>query len=185
MRLFRLFKHFLSETSYGTLISDPIAFRHYLELWSAKHPEIFPPEITSGFWFHGFVTSRKLNLRMRRIQLLETGKCTSCDRNSRCPTWLVEQMKSRKACSCADMGYRLMLWLTCLGAPASYWYRVCQGLARLFLVGTTVKDPKLLPVNLVADEKHSWLLGEHIYIPTTVPAGCFLGVDIVESADTR
>lgn len=74
MRLFRLFKHFLSETSYGTLISDPIAFRHYLELWSAKHPEIFPPEITSGFWFHGFVTSRKLNLRMRRIQLLETGE---------------------------------------------------------------------------------------------------------------
>jgi len=38
-----------------------------------------------------------------------------------------------------------------------------------------MKDPKLLPVNLVADEKtYGWLLREHIYIPTTVPAGCFL-----------
>jgi len=50
-----------------------------------------------------------------------------------------------------------------------------------------VKDPKLLPVNLIADEKHSWRLGERIYIPTTVAvaAGCFLGVDLVESAGTK
>lgn len=42
-----------------------------------------------------------------------------------------------------------------------------------------------MPVNLIADEKHSWLLGERIYIPTTVAAGCILGVDVVESADTK
>lgn len=42
-----------------------------------------------------------------------------------------------------------------------------------------------MPVNLVADEKHSWLLGERIYIPTTVAAGCILGVDVAESADTQ
>jgi len=48
-----------------------------------------------------------------------------------------------------------------------------------------VKDPKLLPVNLIADEKHSWRLGERIYIPTTVAGGCFLGVDLVENAGTK
>lgn len=52
-------------------------------------------------------------------------------------------------------------------------------------MGTTVKDLNKMPVNLVADEKHSWLLGERIYIPTTVAAGCILGVDLVESADTK
>jgi hypothetical protein len=36
-----------------------------------------------------------------------------------------------------------------------------------------------------SSEKHSWLLGERVYIPTTVAAGCILGVKIVESADTQ
>ncbi len=34
-------------------------------------------------------------------------------------------------------------------------------------------------------ELHSWLLGERIEIPKTVAAGCILGVDVVESADTK
>lgn len=52
-------------------------------------------------------------------------------------------------------------------------------------MGTTVRDAPQIPVNLVADEKHSWRLGECIYIPTTVATGCILGVDVVESADTQ
>lgn len=78
-----------------------------------------------------------------------------------------------------------MLSAYVFGRNASYWYRVCQALGRASIVGTTVKNPKAIPVNLIADEKHSWLLGERIYIPTTVAAGCILGVDIVESADTQ
>lgn len=70
------------------------------------------------------------------------------------------------------------------GRDASYWYRLQQALGRFSLVGTTVRDPEQIPVHLVADEKHSWLLGACIYIPTTVAAGCILGVDVVESADT-
>lgn len=71
------------------------------------------------------------------------------------------------------------------GRDASYWYRLHQSLGRFSIVGTTVKDPNKVPVNLIADEKHSWLLGERIYIPTTVAAGCILGVDVVASADTQ
>lgn len=41
-----------------------------------------------------------------------------------------------------------------------------------------------MPLHLVADEKHSWRLGERVCIPTTVGSGCFLGVDIVGSAET-
>lgn len=64
----------LSEAAYKTLISNPTRFRNYLNLWLAKHPEIFPAEMVTGFWFHDIITSRKLNLKMRRIQLLETGE---------------------------------------------------------------------------------------------------------------
>ncbi len=70
------------------------------------------------------------------------------------------------------------------GRDSSYWYRLYRSLGRLSIVGTTVKAPQLIPVHLVADEKHSWRLGERIFIPTTVGSGCFLGVDIVASAET-
>jgi hypothetical protein len=36
----------------------------------------------------------------------------------------------------------------------------------------------------VADEKHSWWLGERIYITVTAAMGCFLGVGFSEGADT-
>ena len=37
------------------------------------------------------------------------------------------------------------------GRDASYWYRVCQALGRCSIVGTTVRDPNTIPVNLIAD----------------------------------
>jgi len=70
------------------------------------------------------------------------------------------------------------------GHDDSYWYRLYQSLGRLSIIGTTVKDPASMPLHLVADEKHSWRLGERVFIPTTVGSGCFLGVDIVGSAET-
>jgi hypothetical protein len=36
---------------------------------------------------------------------------------------------------------------------------------------------------LVADEKHTWWLGERVYVATTAAAGCFLGVGLSETAD--
>jgi len=50
------------------------------------------------------------------------------------------------------------------GHDPSYWYRLHQGLGRLSIVGTTVKNPDAIPANLTADEKHTWLLSVIIYI---------------------
>src|SRR5207247_1010642 len=58
------------------------------------------------------------------------------------------------------------------GRDAMYWYRLEQGLGRFSLVGTTVKNPERLPKDLVADEKHSWLKGERVYIATTAAQDC-------------
>jgi hypothetical protein len=63
-----------------------------------------------------------------------------------------------------------------------YWYRLPQGLGRFSLVGTTVKTPECLPKDLVADEKHSWLQGERIYIATTAGRDCIWGASIAKSA---
>ncbi len=49
----------------------------------------------------------------------------------------------------------------------------------------TIKDPQKLPPHLVADEKHTWLGGNRVYLPTTVAKGCFLGVSFTESASAE
>ena len=68
------------------------------------------------------------------------------------------------------------------GRDAMYWYRLQQGLGRFSLVGTTVKTPEHLPQDLVADEKHSWLQGQRVYIATTAGRDCILGASVAKSA---
>lgn len=50
------------------------------------------------------------------------------------------------------------------------------------MVGTTVKAAQRLPQDLVADEKHSRLDGETIYIATTAGEGCIRGASVTDSA---
>lgn len=63
-----------------------------------------------------------------------------------------------------------------------YWYRIEQNLGRNSIVGTTIKDPNLLPEHVAADEKHSRLMGEKVNVATTVGDQCILGAAISENA---
>ncbi|MBF0226715.1 MAG: hypothetical protein HQK76_14780 [Desulfobacterales bacterium] len=63
-----------------------------------------------------------------------------------------------------------------------YWYRIEQSLGRNSIVGTTVRNPNDLPQHLVADEKHTWISGEKVYVATTVGEECILGVSIAKDA---
>ena len=65
-----------------------------------------------------------------------------------------------------------------------FWYRAWLAFGRPSLVGTTVKDPHQVPRDLVADEKLTQVAKQQVYVPTTVGGGCFLGVSVVEAADT-
>jgi hypothetical protein len=58
-------------------------------------------------------------------------------------------------------------------------------LGRYDLVGTTVKTAPVLPVDLLADEKHIKLNGEKAYIATTVGADCVLGAAVALQANTE
>ena len=63
-----------------------------------------------------------------------------------------------------------------------FWYRIEQNQGRNSLVGTTIKDPDLMPEHVAADEKHSRLKGEKVYVPTTVGTECILGVGVSKDA---
>jgi hypothetical protein len=65
-----------------------------------------------------------------------------------------------------------------------YWHRLVAQLGRYDLVGTTVKDPQLLPEHLLADEKFTSLNGERLFVATTVGADVVLGAATSRSAQT-
>ncbi len=57
------------EEEYTTILADRQAFRAYLQQTYNNYPELFPAQMSEGFRFHGLVSSRKLNLDLRRIRL--------------------------------------------------------------------------------------------------------------------
>jgi hypothetical protein len=63
-----------------------------------------------------------------------------------------------------------------------YWHRLERSLGRACLVGTTVKVAGRLPRHLVADEKHTTLAGEKVYLAATAGGGCCLGMALAKTA---
>jgi hypothetical protein len=63
-----------------------------------------------------------------------------------------------------------------------YWYRLERSLGRSSLVGTTVAAAGCLPRHLAADEKHTTLAGEKVYLAVTAGGGCCLGMALAEAA---
>lgn len=159
--------------------------RTYLDQLIEIYPELFPVDIASGYWLHGVVVSKKLNLTIRRIKLVATGAVYQVRPDFALPYMAGKTDAVEKGLYLRRFGVPFDALAYVFGRDASYWYRLHQSLGRLSIVGTTVRDPEVIPVNLVADEKHSWQLGERIYIPTTVAAGCILAGVVVERADTQ
>jgi hypothetical protein len=65
-----------------------------------------------------------------------------------------------------------------------YWHRLERSLGRPSLVGTTVKAAERLPRHLVADEKHTTLAGEKVYLAATAGGGCCLGMALAMAPGT-
>jgi hypothetical protein len=64
-----------------------------------------------------------------------------------------------------------------------YWYRLLNSLGRNSVVGTTVKSIDKIPENIAADEKHSRLKKDKVYLPITVGENCILGAEVSQTAD--
>ena len=63
-----------------------------------------------------------------------------------------------------------------------YWHRLERSLGRNSLVGTTVASAERLPRHLAADEKHTTLAGEKVYLAATAGGGCCLGLALAKAA---
>lgn len=173
----------LAQADYERFISDETFARGQLDRLYGQYPELFPVEWEQGYVFYGFTSlSRKQHLRCRRVQL-RAGKVVF----SVAPGFVMPYMTgtvSEVDKALLLMRFHVPCWAIAhvFGRDAMYWYRLEQGLGRLSVVGTSVKAPTLLPTDLVADEKHSRVGGEKLYIATTAGEGCILGASVSESA---
>jgi hypothetical protein len=180
----------IEREEYQRILVDPITFRQFLDVQIAQHPELFPQTITQGYMLHDLLPfSKKIpDMRLRRIQVLGV-PATNENVYTIAPSFVLPYMTGYTE----DVEKALFLrgkfgvpyWgLTYVfGHNDLYWERLELGLGRNSIVGTTVKQADKLPQDLLADEKHTRLNGEKVYIATTVGNDCVLGASVALQAD--
>jgi hypothetical protein len=166
-------------------MNDTHAFRRHIDMAYAEHPELFPQDMASGYVLHGFVTSRKQPITQRRITLRQSGETYQIR-----PSWMMPYMIGKtddieKALYLRNWGVPFEALAYVFGRNAMFWYRAYVSLGRQSIVGTTIKAPTQLPTDVVADEKHTRLKGETVYVTTTVAHECLLGANIADDAGTQ
>lgn len=176
---------FDTEALYRSCVDDTSLFRHHLAQQLILHPELFPQAFTQGFTFHDSYYSRKLKLTLRRIKLKASGEVFTVR-----PSFVLPYLSARtddveKALYLRQWGVPFEALAYVFGRDPMFWYRAWLSLGRCNMVGATVKSTSAMPVDLIADEKITWVRGREVAVATTVSKGCFLGTAVVDKDDTE
>ncbi len=181
----------LDEEVYKHIVSDQEAYRDYLDDCIRRHPELFPAGIERGYKLNGFceASAKMPEVRIRRICLHKRDEQGRVQVFQVVPGFVLPYLTG----TVGEVEKPLFLhykfgvpfWALsyAFGKDDSYWYRVSQQLGRSSLVGTTVKHANKLPEHLLADEKHTRIVGGKAYVACTVAEECVLGASISLSAD--
>jgi hypothetical protein len=173
---------FASEAQYQACIEDVVQYRSYLTQLSHQHPELLPQALAQGYTFHDRYRSRKQGVVLRRIKLRATAEVFTLRPSFLLPYCIARTEEVEKALYLRQWGVPFAALAYVFGRNAMFWYRAWLSLGRPNLVGTTVKTADKLPLDLVADEKITWLAGEEVVVPTTVGGGCVLGISVAVQA---
>ncbi len=176
----------IGKEAYQQMVNDQEGYRNYLDDCIRNHRELFPADICRGYKLYGFCeeSAKMPKVRIRRICLNERDEQGRVQVFQVVPSFVLPYMTGEVA----DVEKPLFLhykfgvpfWALSyvFGRDDSYWYRVSQQLGRARLVGTTVKHASKLPLHLLADEKHSRIVGNKAYLACTVAEECVLGASI-------
>lgn len=176
---------FDSEEHYLACVQDLTIFRQFLSKLQTAHPELFPSAFAQGYSFHDQYLSRKLKIVLRRIKLKQTGQVFTLRPSFVMPYLVARTDEIERVLYLRQWGVPFEALAHVFGRDHMFWYRAWLNLGRANLVGTTVKSEAAMPVDLVADEKITWVKGQEVAVATTVGSGCFLGVSVVVKDDTE
>jgi len=153
---------FDSEEHYAACVADPESFRQPLTEVFGQHPELCPTRMSEGFVRHDKRWSIKPQVMLRRLERKATA-AVFLVRPSFLMPYMVGRTEAReKALYLRHWGVPFDALVYVFGRDAMYWYRAELALGRPTIVGRTVKQPEQLPAHVLADEKHTWALGQEV-----------------------
>ena len=172
-----------SQEIYNANINNPLDFRVCIDEQIELFPELFPPEITKGYQMKDIHHSKKQSAPIRRIEIEGIAYTIR-------PSFLMPYMTGmtddiEKALFMRKFNVPFWGLSHVFGKDPMYWYRIEQALGRNSIVGTTIRSADHIPQHLAADEKHTWLLGDKVYVATTVGNECILGASIATDAGQK
>ena len=170
---------FLPEV-YNKVIEKPVEFRALIDEQIKQFPELFPPEITQQYLMKDFRYSKKLSIYIRRIEICKVNYTIRPSYVMPFMTGMVKDIEKALFLRKFNVPFWALSYV--FGKNPMYWYRIETSLGRYSIVGTTIRHSEDLPEHVSADEKHTKLLGEKVYIVTTASNGCILGASVSKSA---
>lgn len=171
---------------YPVILHNSEMFRSHLDAWIEKFPELFPHKITEGYELHDFTPiSIKLGIQKRRIKINGTEDVFTIAPSEVMPYMTGFTSDVEKPLFLQRFAVPFWGLTYVFGKNDMYWYRMVTAFGRNSIVGTTVKKPECLPKDLLADEKHSSMKGEKVYLALTAGGGCTLGSSVSESAGEK
>ena len=168
------------QETYNATVNDKAAFRKHLDEMIALYPELFPDDIADGYTLKEMRYSKKQNVWIRRIDVNNVSYTIRPSFMMPYMTGKTDEIEKALFLRKFDVPFWALSYV--FGKDHMYWYRIEQSLGRNSIVGTTVRNPDDIPRNLGADEKHSWILGNKVYVATTVGNQCILGASISTDA---
>jgi len=150
-----------NQVKYMSSIHDPMQFRNELEAFINRYPELFPNKIKAGYRLKEMRVSKKTGIPTRRI--LADGVSYTIRPSFVMPYHVAFSADAHNAMFLRKFDVPFWGLHHVFGKDAMYWYRMEQSLGRNSIIGTTIKDPDLLPEHIAADEKHSRLEGKKAY----------------------
>jgi len=169
-----------SQEDYILNVDDPIDFRKCIDERIKLFPELFPPEIANGYLMKDIYYSKKQSIPIRRIEIEDTPYTIRPSFLMPYMTGITEEIE--KALFMRKFNVPFWALSYAFGQDPMYWYRIEQSLGRNSIVGTTIRNADDIPEHLGADEKHTRILGNKVYVATTVGNECILGASVAKDA---
>jgi hypothetical protein len=169
-----------SQEVYNANINNPLDFRKCIDQRIELFPELFPAEITKGYLMKDIYHPKKLPFAIRRIEIAGIAYRIRPSFLMPYVTGITDQVEMALFLRKFNVPFWGLSYV--FGRDPMYWYRIEQSLGRNSIVGTTIRNPEDIPEHLGADEKHTWILGDKVYVATTVGNECILGASIAKDA---
>lgn len=176
--------------AYQEIVTDPSAYRNWLDQMIGTYPHLFPSGIEAGYTLHDKRRSKKMpDVCLRRIKLKKEDEVIGLQVVTIMPSAIMPYMTGytdevEKALFLRRFGVPFWGLSYVFGRDDSYWYRLATHFGQYEIVATTLKESDKLPQNLLADEKHVRFNGQKGYIATTVGENCILGASLSLTSDT-